>query len=310
MLALLEMTGPRAPIPADPAEHPLRAALTRGDRLLARSRQALRHLLDVDDQALLGEAVVAHVRGLLCDLARQIAEAHGKESLRSPLKRAVSEKLLGLGSLCQHLHALAIEWRLALSIEAERAVDPVLSPFFERSTGADDATFAALAVAGLAAQARFAQAQRRMHLPLGELPAELFHATLVAVRGAITEDYERGEAKLRADYDESGSRLALLARLVASTSVAPTSTPAIEEAGVALWLSSVASTTGEDRDRVALAAADPHSARLLLTLRAAGVSPADAERQLLILHPDIDLPTGLRDVGTREAAQWLREAGQ
>ena len=71
------------------------------------------------------------------------------------------------------------------------------------------------------------------------------------------------------------------------------------------------SMIGDIRDRdaveIACAAADPHLGRLLLTLRAAGAMPAEAERQALRIQPDADLPRGLADVGTREAAQWLAD---
>jgi hypothetical protein len=77
---------------------------------------------------------------------------------------------------------------------------------------------------------------------------------------------------------------------------------------VALWRSAVAARSGQDRDRTACAVADPSLGRLLLTLRAAGVAPAEAERQALRTQPDAVLPRGLQDIGTREAAQWLAAA--
>lgn len=312
MVAILSMTGPRAQTPADPADHPLRAALARGDRAHARSAPALEHLLAAPDQSLIEEAVVAQVRGMLADLARQLVEAR----LRSrPIALAVQEamlaRLLQDGELRAHCQALALEWRLARKLEAGFSIDPVLSPLLQAWVSEGDAGIGSLAMAALAAQARFAQAQRRMELPLAELPAELFHAALAAGREVIpdgTPDADpQADARLRADYEEASSRLALLARLAREPGAQTTRVLAVEDAGVALWLSALAARSGESRDRTACAAADPHLGRLLLTLRAAGATPAEAERQALRVQPDAELPRGLEDIGTREAAQWLAE---
>lgn len=293
------MTGPRAPIPAEPAEHPLRAALARGDRLAARSAPALHRLLEAEDRRLLDEAIVAQVGGLISDLATQLIDND---------ERQVREALLALEPLRAHCHALALEWRLALRFEADRALDPVLSPVLQGCVMAGQPSTAPLAMAALAAQARFAQAQRRMQLPLGELPAEVFHATLLATRAVLPESFVDQEHRLRADFDEGAGRLAVLARLASEAEASNAQLLAVEEAGVALWLSALALQAGQSRDDTARAAADARSGRLLLTLRAAGLAPGEAERQALLIEPDAILPRGLHDIGTREAAQWLAEA--
>jgi hypothetical protein len=302
-----QMTASRAPTPADPADHPLRAALARGDRLSAQSALALPHLVGIESHALLGEAVVAQVAGMLADLARQLAEPLAQGARTERAGEALSAALGANTLLCRHCQALAIEWRLSLQLEAERSLDPVLSPLLQALAGDDRPAVATLAMAALAAQARFAQAQRRMELPLAELPAELFDAVLNEARATIPE-LARGEPDRRARYDEGASRLALLGRLAAEPEGALAAL-AIEEAGAALWLTLVAARAGGSRDAVAVAAADPHLARLLLTLRAAGSAPHEAERQAMILHPDALPPAGLQDIGTRAAAQWLAEAG-
>ena len=302
------MTGPRAPIPANPAEHPLRAALARGDRLLARSAPALRHMLAAEDHALVGEAVVAQVAGMFADLARQLAATPHPRETGDDAEAAVLVRLLESDALRTHCHALALEWRLAVQLEAELALDPVLSPLVQSLVAEGDAAEGGLAMAALAAQARFAQAQRRMQLPLGELPAELFHEALLAARATMPERFAEAEQRLRSDYDEAAGRLALFGRLITEGNGFVARALVVEEAGVALWLSALSERAGESRDRVAAAAADPQLGRLLLTLRAAGVAPAEAERQALCVQPDAALPRGLQDVGTREAAQWLAEA--
>jgi hypothetical protein len=307
MVATLCMTGQRAQNPAEPAAHPLRAALARGDRAHARSAPALQHLLAAPDQSLIEEAVVAQVRGMLGDLSRQLVETRSRSvPIDAAAHEAMHGRLLLEGDLRAHCQALALEWRLARRLESELAIDPVLSPLIQGWVAEADAATGSLAMAALAAQARFAQGQRRMQLPLAELSAELFHAVLAAAREAIP-DAAVDEARLRADYEEAASRLALFARLAREAGSQTVRALNVEDAGVALWLSALAARSGESRDRTACAAADPHLGRLLLTLRAAGAMPAEAERQALCVQPDAELPRGLEDIGTREAAQWLAE---
>lgn len=308
MLTLRTMTGSRTPIPADPTDHPLRTALARGDALRAQSGPALHHILAAQDRSLLSEAVVAQVGGMLADLAEQLVAARAAAVDPAAARATVAAQLLLVDALREHCQALALEWRLAVRLEAEVALDPVLSPLLQTLVADSDPGVGAIAMAALAAQARFAQAQRRMQLPLGELPAELFHAALLAARVAGHDDAARAEARLRAGYEEGAGRLALFARLVDVARSIPTPMPSIEDAGVVLWLSTLAARSGEDRDRTACAVADPLFGRLLLTLRAAGVAPAEAERQALRTQPDAELPRGLQDIGTREAEQWLAEA--
>ena len=307
------MTGPRAQSPADHAEHPLRAALSRGERVHARSAPALQHLLATPEQSLIEEAVVAQVRGMLVDLARQLAEARSRgRPVALDAQERMLARLLQDSDLRGHCQALALEWRLARRLEEELAIDPVLSPLIQSLVAEADAAVGSLAMAALAAQARFAQAQRRMQLPLVELPAELFHSVLAAAREVIPDDAQgaspHGDAQLRAEYDEAAGRLALLERLARDAGAGDAGLLDVETAGVALWLSALAARSGESRDRTACAAADPHLGRLLLTLRAAGAAPSEAERQALRVQPEAALPAGLQDIGTREAAQWLAQA--
>lgn len=314
MVATLTMTGPGssfpASTPAEPADHPLRAALARGEAVHALSAPALRHLLAADDHSLIAEAVVAQVRGMLADLSRQLVQVRSR-SADAKIHDAMLARLLADDELRGHCQALALEWRLAQKLEAELAIDPVLSALMQIWVAQADAATGSLAMAALAAQARFAQSQRRMQLPLEELTAELLHAALAAAREIIPDGSAQasmpGEVGLRSGYDEAATRLSLLARLAREAAPHAPRAATIEDAGVALWLSVLAARSGESRDRTACATADPHLGRLLLTMRAAGVASTEAERQALRIQPDANLPRGLEDIGTREAAQWLAE---
>ena len=305
LLSPLGMTGQRAPLPADPAEHPLRASLARGDRGYARALPALLHMLRARDHALLSEAVIAQIGGLIADVAQQV---HALAGPGSGPTEAIADRLLADEALRSHCLGLAIEWMLALRLEQQQGLDPVLAPTLQTLVSAAEGAGSDLPMRVLAAQARFAQNQRRMTLPLGELPAELFHTALIAGRPPGGGEAGQDEERLRASYDEGETRLALLGRLASGGGNADLLT--VEDAGIALWLSMMAARSGQNRQRVTLAAADPHLGRLLLTLRAAGLAPAEAERQALLLNPDAELPRGLHDIGTREAAHWLAEASQ
>lgn len=302
MLWQLDMTGPRAPLPADPAEHPLRASLVRGDQAYARARPALLHLLRARDDAMIAEAVVARVNGLLSDLADRV-QAIGADSDRA----AILARLIGSDAVREHCQALALEWGLATRMEDGHALDPVLSPVLQAAIGGEGADHTELAMQALAAQARFAQTQRRMELPLEELPGEVLHAALLAGRGSRNTPIPEEERRARGAYREADTRLALLGRVASELLHEREAGLSITEAGVALWLTAVAQRSGQSRERIVFAAVDPHLGRLLLSLRAAGLAPGEAEQQVMQLHPDAELPRGLHDIGTREAAQWLAE---
>jgi len=304
MLSASFMVGPRASYPAEPAVHPLRAALAESERLLAASAPALAHLLSIPDRSLVSEAVVAQVSGMLADLAQRLATvAAGDGDREDAVVETIRERLGQLEALRAHCLALALEWRLALQIEHEAGLDPVMSPLLQELVSLEGMD--SLAMAALAAQARFAQAQRRMQLQPEELPAEIFHDLLGILAEVGGSHAPRAVAILRNLYDEATTRLALFARLALAPHDGRPRNLAVDDAGVALWLSALSMASGEDRGRTACAANDPTLGRLLLTLRAAGLTAADAERQALRLHPDAELPGGLEAIGTREAAHWL-----
>ena len=307
----LSMIGPSATPPASPAEqHPLRAALALGDRLLARNVDALETQLLAEDRALLSEAIVFQVQGMIAALARELI---------GPLPQAKAASFDNLGAkliheqaIRAHCHAIALEWRLSRYLEATIALDPVLSPTLRERVGDPDQSKASAAMAVLSAQSRFTQSQRRMELALTELPAELFHLAIVLTREVAgeygTEIARSREASLRSDYNEATGRLALQARLTSLLGQDSAALLDVRHAGVGLWLTALSLKTGETREQIAFSTVEPLIGRLLLTLRAAGASPAEAEAQALIVQPDALLPRGLDEIGTREAAQWLADA--
>ncbi|HSG35173.1 MAG TPA: hypothetical protein VLA37_11600, partial [Sphingomonadaceae bacterium] len=153
-----------------------------------------------------------------------------------------------------------------------------------------------------------------MELALAELPGDLFHAALLAFRAqlAATDDQsaELAETNLRQSYDESRTRLTVIARLVASMGDRANSSLSIEQAGAALFLSALALGSGQDRDLAVLAASHRQAFRLALSLRAAGLEPRLVEEQFLVLQPETALPFGFEELSAERAAALLAHAGE
>ena len=152
----------------------LRGELARSDRALAGVGPVLRHLLVSEGQSLLSDAVVARVRGMLSNLAAQML---GNSAAVGVLDEAAG-RLAEDAALLGHLHALALESQLTERFAHRLSLDPVLSPLLQELIAADEPAVATLAMNSLTAQARFIQGQRRMELPLSELPAHLLDKVL------------------------------------------------------------------------------------------------------------------------------------
>lgn len=304
-----------APVMVEPTvEDVLRDELAQGDAVIGTIAPILRHLLANDDHSLFNDEIVARARGMVDHVARQVLDAvesaqggtvrhdHADETIGQVVSIVVER-----AALLAHVHAQALEFQLTERLQARISLDPVLSPLLQALISSPDSATAASAMALLAAQARYVQAQRRMQLPLAELPADLFHAVLQVLRTieAEPEVLLSAEKSLRADYDEGRSRLGLLARLVLGMGGGATAALDVSHAGVGLFLTALAMGSGQDRDLTALAAHEGQLARLALALRAAGVRPEAIEEQFLAIHPDISLPTGFDKLGADRAAALL-----
>jgi hypothetical protein len=281
----------------------LRGGLAREARALSAVVPVLRHLLGSEAQGLVSEAIIARVRGMILDLAAQLLAAKvGRDpAARAPVGDpaaldALAESLLGDEALLAHCHALASESLVTARLQQRDAIDPVLSPLLQELIASEDPAVAALAMATLAAQSRFIESQRRMELPLGELPAELFHALLARIQG------DAGHARLQASYDEATSRLGLLARLVAAMRRGAVAALALDHAGLALFASALASETRVPRAAAVLACQDGQNLRLALLLRACGLSAPAIERQLVLAEPVALLPPAIGALTPARAA--------
>lgn len=304
----LMTAGPATTDQIESAEFLLRDDLARGDVMLGTVAPILRHLLASDDNSIFGDEIIARVRGMTSDIARQLLQ--GREDAEPARDEAeyLFAELMRSSDFLRHIHALALEWQLTERLQSRLSLDPVLSPLLQALVGSRDGTTSGLAMKFLAAQARFGQSQRRMTLALTELPGDLLHGALLALRAIKGSGgtADEAEAAIRAGYDEAGSRLGLVARLVTGMGGGVVAALTVSHAGVAIFLSALALASGQDRDVAVLSTSDGQVARLTLALRAAGLKPQAVEEQFVALHPQAAIPDGIDSLGVDRAAAILR----
>jgi hypothetical protein len=220
----------------------------------------------------------------------------------------LAERLMADEDLLSFCHGLAAEGLITDRLFQRHGIDPVLSPLLQELIASDDSAMAALAMQVLAAQSRFMQSQRRMELPLGELPAELFHRLISEVQNDAPD--AAAILRMQANYDEGASRLGLLARLVSGMRRGVVAALALDHAGLALFARALAMATRCNRESAVLACHEGQGARLALLLRASGLTPAAIERQLLLIEPTGRVPRSLAELSAEQAAALLAGSGR
>jgi len=300
-----------------PVEGMLREALEQGDAVIDTIGPVLGHLLANDDDSLFTDEIVARVRGIILHIAWQMLMAHASaaehedpDAFAQAHREGLAAQLALHQPLLRHCHALAMEWHLTIRVEQGSAIDPVLSPLLQALVASDDDTVAASAMTVLASQARFIQHQRRMELPIYELPGELFHHALLVWRGHLAgEDTRRtadiAERGLRASFDESTGRLGLLSRIVAGMGGGAMAALSVSHAGAALFITALANASSQSRDIAALSTNDGQMARLALALRAAGLEAKAVEEQFFHIHPEVTLPDVFKLLRSERAGAML-----
>ena len=322
------MNNPAFSLPEGPDENRVVEGLF-GDELdaadlaLANVSPILRHLLGNDDHALFSDRIVAQVRAQIEDLARQLAQSLEAAMGHADPRGAASQTSPGLAAafidsppILAHAHALALEAQLAERLATRLSLDAVLSPLLQTLIASADPNTAATAMALLAAQARFVQAQRRGELPLAELPGDLLHAALLIMREhGAGEDPARDriaavlETAIRGNFDEAANRIGLLHRLVAGMGGGAIAALDVGHAGVALFVTALGLGAGLDRDAAVLATSEAQLPRLALALLASGAKSAAVEQQFVALHPEVTLPQGFETLRADRAAAVLAGSG-
>lgn len=307
--------------PASAMSSPLAkdAAAARG--AVAHVVPILRHVLRSDNNSIFSDEIVARVRGMFVDVARQLvvalAEAAGHAEPEGWAHEAAEELAHVLAenpAFLEHFHTLALEWQWTVRLERIRGVDPVLPPLLQSRMADPDAQASAGAMNLLAAQARFCQSQRRMQLPLGELPGDLVHIALVTLRAHVGLDASAeayaliAERGVRDRIDETRSRLAQMGRALDAMGDKAAAALDVDKAGVALFITALARGSGLSREAAIMATIESQLPRFVLALRACGLAPAAVTRSALVFHPDASVPHGYADISPAEAAALLAEA--
>lgn len=305
------------PAGADAVEQVMRAELAEGDGVLAAARPVLAMLLANRDQALFSDQVIALVRGMVGHVAQQLLLAYGKAGNSADpaelIERShedLAQLLLGDAALLGHAHALTQEFALSEQLQRRSGIDGVLSPLLQELAASSDAELAGASMRVIAAQARFLQHVRRMELPLGELPGDLFHKVLLVLQNYFADEPVALAActSLRAEFNEGEGRVGQLSRLVSALGSRATRALAIDHAGPALFTTALGMASSQDRNLVLLSFSENQLGRLALSLRAAGLGQSAVEEQFMYLHPDAVLPTGFDTLTAPRAAALLAEA--
>tara|TARA_B100001179_G_scaffold180387_1_gene135731 strand:+ start:2076 stop:3050 length:975 start_codon:yes stop_codon:yes gene_type:complete len=299
-----------------PVDAGLRAELARGDMALSTLTPVLTHFLNTQDRSLFSDAIVARVRGMLRSAAYRLLRVEADEigandvfAYADARADALGEELARHGAFLSHCHALAIEWQLAERLRARNGIDPVLSPLLQSLIASENADLSDAAMGTLAAQARFIEQQKRMEMPLAELPEDQF-ANFIDVwrrqRDDLTEDLATTvERRIREMRGENEARLSLLDRTFAGLGERADVALSLTHAGAALFLTTLAHKARQERDIVVVSTNDRQLVRFALSLRAAGLSPAEARAQLRCLHPDATLPASVSQVSRDDARALL-----
>lgn len=307
------MMDPVVPAVASGAmEDVLAARLAAEERAYAGAGPVLQYLLHNGLGTIFDDEILARVRGMLADCARQLAAALiGPDRASHHGEATVDALIAGLAeqpAVLEHLHALALEWRLALRLRDRAALDPALSPLIQEQIGAANPSVSTLAVNLMAAQARFCQQQRRMQLPLMELPGDVLNRAIRVMQGVAREadaDAVQAERIVRTGLDEKRSRLALLRRSVAALGERAGVSLVLAHAGAALFVTALALGAGCSREAAVFATAEGHETRLLLGLIACGLEESAIAAQFLAVHPGGTVPEGLGLVAPERAAALL-----
>lgn len=308
-----------APTSSDPrVDTVLHGELARGDALIGTIAPVLRHLLANDEHSVFSDEIIARMHGTMEHVAQQLLDILAEVSGQSEdseyshaLLEALKHGFIAHPGFLAHTHALALEWQLTERLHVRLALDPVLSPLLQALIASTEPPVAANAMALLAAQARFVQAQRRMQLPLYELPGELLHAAaagLASLAGGAQDAQQHAveaERMIRSQYDESRTRLGLAARLVTAMGSGASAALSVTHAGVAIFVSALALASGQGRDMAVLATNEGQLARLALALRASGLKPEAIADQFVSLHPSAALPEGIEQIRPDRAAALL-----
>ena len=290
-------------VPAEPDAERLLADLALGGRDLGAIGPVLRHLVARPDSSLFAEELVARTRGMIESLALQLLR-QGGERMGDMVLSTLVARLCDHERLLVHVHALALEGQMTAAL-GQRGIDSTLPPLLQARMAGGPPDGAALAMTVLAAQTRFLRSQQRMELDYAELPGDVLHDVLQIVAECSGPEGTETVRLVHAGYDERKSRLALLAQVGLGLGDQFLAGLDPAQAGFALFATALSLVTGQERDRVVVATAQGHEARLGLMLAMAGLAPAAREGVMVCLHPDAVVRPAWLEIDGHRAADLL-----
>ena len=291
----------------------LREELARAARARASVAPVFAHFFDTDGPSLFSDALIAGLRGKLDHLASQLIDSSLDRSLGELARRhalqSAANRLAGDEVVIDHLYCATLEGILAKNLEQRCAIDPVLSPLLQELIASDNPAIAELAMNTLAAQSRFCLNHRRMELPLGELPFEVFSRALEHGQEAAIEANAPAAsdtiAALKRGYDEGTNRHGLLSRLTSAMRGGAVAGLDLSHAGLALFASSCAALLSLGREETVFACHEGQTVRLALMLKAAGLSPEAISQQIALLGGTMPIPASLEAMTQAQAQDLL-----
>lgn len=303
---------------AESVEKTMQRELAHGDVIIATAPPILRHLLANVDHALFNDQVIATIRGMMMHLSREmlftLAEGSGvndRPAFIADLQEKLAVALLEEADFLAHAHALTIEAQYAERLSQRSGIDAVLSPLLQELAASSDETAARGAMLALAAQARFMQQQRRMELPLNELPHDLFERAMQLFREHTADHAEKAadaEKTMCDAYNPGQRRVGQFVELISAMQHRATKALEVDHAGVSIFVTALGMAAEQSRDVAIMSLGENQLARLALSLRAAGLGPSAIEEQFLYLHPDVSLPEGFASLRVDQATTILESA--
>lgn len=302
---------------ADLDESAVRDRLTQADKALKGAAPYMQFRVFGENQPFLSDEVVARVRGMLLDVANQFtAQLRGSanmtsfdEALTDTLTNSLAVRLASVPAILEHAYAASCEWLVTMRMQARSNVDPVVSPLLQCMIADRGIATSQSAMQFLSAQTKYAQDQRRMKLPVAEMSAALLPLLYGVWRdvaeqyGVHYEEIVQAERAVEARTAGAMSRTNTISRFL--TDVGNSRAFSALEAGVALFVSAIATATKQHRDSVVMAMNEESPVRFALMLRAAGLSTNGIEEQFLAIRAETGQLSGVEMLPQDRAAHIL-----
>ena len=249
-------------------EKALSDEVDQGELVAASVAPIMQHLLARHGDGLFSEETVARVGGMIDAIATELLAGDEAGSTDNDTIEAMAHRLAADEILLRYCHVRACEWQLAQALQRRGVVDPVLSPLLQSARASHDSVVANSAERVLTLQTRFDRLGAKMQHSVADLPEAVF-----------------GRSDAVASPSQSSPNTALprasaLDEFVAEHLLDAPEALAIEQAGLAIFLTSLETRSGSPRDAIVLCIIARHSLQFAMMLRAAGLERTAIQQQM------------------------------